>query len=468
MILLERIRPTFHNHRRSEQAGFTAGRSTTEQIFAIRQIIEKSKEFNKSTYIAFIDFKAAFDSVSRDSLWKILQICGVPHELSVLVRQLYTDTRSAVRLASSLSEEFSIETGVKQGCVIAPDLFNCVIDHLMRRLLSRCNLGIQLGEYQLTDLDYADDIAIFAPSACVLQEALTILQEEANLVGMQISWPKTKLMAITPKPTNHLPLNICNKEVLFVDSFTYLGSLITNDGSSSRDITSRIAKAASAMCRLSNPLFRQHRISIRTKINMYRALVVSVLLYGSEAWATTLADRRRLDVFDMRCQRRLLRVFWQQHVSNQSIRERTRQPTASSLLRQRRLRWFGHLHRMPSSLPVRRVFDFNPMVGRDQEAVPKPDGRTQSNTTSILLASTPSMPPSWSMTDPSGRPLFADCQRSNPSMASKSIKDFPFNLHTLCMITFRVANKPLFLLCWMQLSCIKKILYLENKCLQLM
>ena len=89
--------------------------------------------------------------------------------------------------------------------------------------------------------------------------------------------------------------------VVFVDSFTYLGSLITNDGSSSRDITSRIAKAASAMCRLSNPLFRKHRISIRTKINMYRALVVSVLLYGSEAWATTLADRRRLDVFDMCC-----------------------------------------------------------------------------------------------------------------------------------------------------------------------
>ena len=95
---------------------------------------------------------------------------------------------------------------------------------------------------------------------------------------------------------------------------------------------------------------------------MYRTLVVSVLLYGSEAWATTLADRRRLDVFDMRCQRRLLCVFWQQHVSNQSIRERTKQPTASSLLRQRRLRWFGHLHRMPSSLPVRRVFDFNPNI----------------------------------------------------------------------------------------------------------
>ena len=95
---------------------------------------------------------------------------------------------------------------------------------------------------------------------------------------------------------------------------------------------------------------------------MYHALVVSVLIYGPEAWATTLADRRRLDVFDMRCQRRLRCVFWQQHISNQSIRERTKQPTASSLLQQRRLRWFGHIHRMPSPLPVRRVFDFNPNI----------------------------------------------------------------------------------------------------------
>ena len=85
MILLERIRPTFHNHRRSERAGFTAGRSTTEHISPIRPIIEKSEEVNKSAYIAFIDIKYAFDSVFSDPLWKILQTCGVPEELSVLV-----------------------------------------------------------------------------------------------------------------------------------------------------------------------------------------------------------------------------------------------------------------------------------------------------------------------------------------------------------------------------------------------
>ena len=60
-------------------------------------------------------------------------------------------------------------------------------------------------------------------------------------------------MAVTPNPINHLPLKICNIEVQFVDSFTYIGSLITNDV---------------AMYGLSNPLFRKHRISIRIKINI--------------------------------------------------------------------------------------------------------------------------------------------------------------------------------------------------------
>ena len=131
-------------------------------------------------------------------------------------------------------------------------------------------------------------------------------------------------------------------------------SHITSDESSPHDVTSCIAKAAFATSRLSNPLFRKHCISIRTKVNMYHALVVSVLLYGPEAWSTTLADRHCLDVFNMRCQRRLLRVFWQQQISSRSIRELTKEPTASSLLR--------HLLRMPSSLPVRRISDSKPNI----------------------------------------------------------------------------------------------------------
>ena len=114
-------------------------------------------------------------------------------------------------------------------------------------------------------------------------------------------------------------------------------------------------------------------------------------------------DSRRLDVFNMRCQRCLMcAFFWQQHISNRSIRERIKQPTASYLLRQRRLRWFAHLLRMPSSLPARMVYDFNTniMAGKDQEVAQKLDGLIPSSTTSILLASTPPMLPRWYVTDP--------------------------------------------------------------------
>ena len=160
------------------------------------------------------------------------------------------------------------------------------------------------------------------------------------------------------------------------------------------------------MCGLSNPLFRTHRISIRTNINMYRALVVSVLLYGSEAWSTTLADRRRIDVLNMRCQMCLLRVFWQQHISNRSIRERIKQTTASYLLRQRRLLWFGHFLRMPSSRYAGSMTSTQTfMAGKDQEVPQKLDGLIPSITTSILLALTPPMLPRWYVTDPSGRLL---------------------------------------------------------------
>ena len=158
---------------------------------------------------------------------------------------------------------------------------------------------------------------------------------------------------------------------------------------------------------------------------MYRPLVVSVSLYGSEAWATTLADRRRLDVFfDMRCQRRLLRVFWRQHISNHSIRE-----APSNQLH--------HLYydnaayagldistacNPPSLLEESMTSTQTSMAGRDLEAAPKLHGLIQSSTISILLASTPPMLPRLSLTDPSERSLLADCLRSNPSKARKSSK----------------------------------------------
>jgi len=128
--------------------------------------------------------------MSRGALWTILQFVGVLHKLSVLIRTFHSDTRSSVSLEFSLSEGVTVETGVKQGCVLATGLFNCVIDRLVQRMTNRCRIGIKRGNYTLTDLDCADDIAVFTFTIGGAQQlqALTLLREEANHGGLTINW----------------------------------------------------------------------------------------------------------------------------------------------------------------------------------------------------------------------------------------------------------------------------------------
>ena len=111
-----------HHHRRPHQAGFMPGRSTTDHISAIRLLAEKAREFRKdrALFIAFIDLKAAFDSVDRDCLWHILHSIGIPPKIVRVLERLYTDTSSCVRINNTLSDWFTISSGVRQGCVAAP------------------------------------------------------------------------------------------------------------------------------------------------------------------------------------------------------------------------------------------------------------------------------------------------------------------------------------------------------------
>ena len=78
IVLLERLQDSVDARLREQQAGFRKGRSGCEQIFTLRNIIEQCTEFQQSLQVNFIDFKKAFDSVHRDSLWKILTIYGIP------------------------------------------------------------------------------------------------------------------------------------------------------------------------------------------------------------------------------------------------------------------------------------------------------------------------------------------------------------------------------------------------------
>jgi len=229
-VLLNNVRDQLLAHRRLEQSGFTPGRSTIDRIFTLDTIIQSRKEFQKPLWIAFVDLKAAFDSVDRMALWRLLRSLG-----------LYTDTRDCVNVDGVMSDWFAVGSGVQQGCRIAPDLFLGPMDHIMERMT-----GVTLGKEVFTDLDLADDVSLLAEMLEVLVLALTVMQEEASTFGLQINCPKTKILQV-PSSSSSSTVQVADGHVEVVDAFVYLGCMIDSSDGSRGEVLRRIGLARSCM-----------------------------------------------------------------------------------------------------------------------------------------------------------------------------------------------------------------------------
>ena len=127
-IILDRIKTAIDNTLRQQQAGFRKGRSCCEQIFILRQIVEKATALDTNLLINFIDFKKAFDCLHRPSVWNIIKSYGIPENIIKIIKSLYEGSRCAVRVDGRLGDWFEIITGVRQGCLLSPLLFIIVMD----------------------------------------------------------------------------------------------------------------------------------------------------------------------------------------------------------------------------------------------------------------------------------------------------------------------------------------------------
>ena len=203
------------------------------------------------------------------------------------------------------------------------------------------------------------DTLLLADTLKALHLALQVFSEEAALLGLKVNWEKTELMYIGEGP-DPAPFTFEGVEVKFVPKFKYLGSILTKNSNLRAEIDRRRALAAAAMKSLSRPLWKRNNISRATKLRIYNASVISILLYGSETWALPKHLAARINGFDSRSLRRIKGIHWSEHVTNEELRRRTQQPPASSILAQRRVRWYGHVLRLDNNHPTRRILHFQP------------------------------------------------------------------------------------------------------------
>ena len=183
-MLLERIKKDVDKKLRKEQAGFRPKRSTTEQIFTLRNIFEQANEWRACLYVHFVDFEKAFDSIHTESLWNIMRSSGVPEKMVRVIADIYARFECAVADGNVTSDWFMIKLGVKQGFVMSGFLFLLCLDRIMRKATARKRGGIRWNfTTVLEDLDFADDISLLSSKFNDLQEKTGRLAEEAVRVG---------------------------------------------------------------------------------------------------------------------------------------------------------------------------------------------------------------------------------------------------------------------------------------------
>ena len=119
------------------QCGFRKCRGTVDMMFCARQLIEKCKEQNRKLYMVFIDLSKAYDTVSRKLLWPLLRRYGVPEKLVNLIRSMHSGMEAFLRLDTDTTDKCKILNGLRQGCVLAPALFNLFYRSSVPRSLPR-------------------------------------------------------------------------------------------------------------------------------------------------------------------------------------------------------------------------------------------------------------------------------------------------------------------------------------------
>jgi len=114
------------------QSGFRPNISTADNIFMIRQIIEKCYEYNVDINNILIDFMHAFDSIKRNKILDSLTQSKIPPKLIRLIKLTLENTSAKVKVNKAYTEEFRVESGVKQGDPLSPILFSLVIDTVLK------------------------------------------------------------------------------------------------------------------------------------------------------------------------------------------------------------------------------------------------------------------------------------------------------------------------------------------------
>ena len=260
---------------------------------------------------------------------------------------------------------------------MSPWLFNLYIDEVVREVnASMVGHGLKPTDVnenalQLNQLLFADDTVVVADSEEKLCQLVTEFGRVCTRRKLRVNVGKSKVMRCTiNEGGNRLDVRLDGEALEEVDQFKYLGSVIAADGGVEADVRHRVNEGCKVLGAVKG-VMKNRGLGMGVKRVLYEKVIVPTVTYGSELWGMKVSERRRLNVFEMKCLRSMAGVSRLDRLRNEEVRERTGvRKELAARVDTNVLRWFGHVERMENERLTKRVIN-SKVDGRNVRGRPR-------------------------------------------------------------------------------------------------
>ena len=271
------------------QIGFIPGNRTADHAFTLKTLHDKYLKQNDGgkIYACIVDFKKAFDSVWHQGLYYKLLQNKIGGRFYDLIKDMYSNTKCAIKLSENRTPFFPYKKDVRQGCILSPMLFNLYINEIPTVFKNTLSDPLILPNgTTINSLSYADDLVILSKSKSGLQHCLNQLNEWCEKWLMEINPKKTKVM-IFQKHNSKSPINsqfhIGINRIDIAKEYTYLSLELNQNGNFKLAQKQLSEKALRALYKIRKQL-DFHKLSPKVATKIFDSIISPILLYNSEVW----------------------------------------------------------------------------------------------------------------------------------------------------------------------------------------
>ena len=346
-----------HGYLVDEQNGFRPDRSCQDHIYVLSSIIRNRKSTGENTYCAFVDFKKAFDWVSRDLLlYKLVTSFGIHGRLFNSLSTIYNSSTAQVRVNGTLTDSFDVSSGVKQGDIISPVLFSMYLNDLATGIKD-LNCGVDINGTKLPILLYADDIVLIAPSEEALQKMLDFIEEWCNKWRMAVNIDKTQVVHFCRPLTERTActFSLGNESLKIVSCYKYLGVIFDEHLSFDQNASVLADSAGRALGSIRTKLKYVKECGYNTFNTLFKSGVLSIADYSAGIWGTKIFPQ--IEQVQYKAARYFLGVH--RFAPTEALLGDMGWSTARTRHRLLILKFWNRLCNLHTSRLTRRVFDWD-------------------------------------------------------------------------------------------------------------